>query len=507
METRLQVERRPHPRGDAGAKISLEESAKRAAEGRLDPRTRAWAIEKIVQAGNPRAVLDRAAAILDALRKERIYIEDPTDAEFIPSAACTLHGCHGLLFLGEDCDGLLVSFLAAIGSIGIFGAVVGHSYEPTGAITHVLAGVFDGETWHRCDPSTKQSFGVVSAPTRERWIGVPDGRVICDKAKGGCSISQLEHPMARMRPSGDFVGVGGPHPGSVGEPPVMIYTPSTPSERAALSNQVDIETRQVAASLQETKFFHAKLVALRDELEKPFTDIDVTKSGSFEANGEVSSDAIWSQQDEDQYLKTVAASSQLISYGHEVIAGTRQAGRRDDTSEIVILGTSDEPQIIVSQNAQNAVLLNFNGEGRVTLARPSDGQVGWVAVAVGGLVVLAGIVAYLFYHDANQKEMISIDNAMRKDLKDFYASRRKAGDSHEDALSAVNAVNDAAVRRAKAQTELTGNTGAGQIAGTLQTLMWAAFGLGAVYVAGYAAVSLMQAKSRQEITGIPILAR
>lgn len=212
----MKVERRSHPRGEKGTKISLEEASKRASEGRLDPRTRAWSIEKLLEAGYPASKKDQAAALLAALRRERAYVPDPTDAEFMPSAACQLAGCEGLTFLGEDCDGLLIAFLAAAGSIGIEGAVVGHSYEADGQLSHVLAAVYDGRTWHTCDPSTDEPFGQVARPTREKWLSVPGGMVMCD----GRTCNRNQAPDLVRRGDGDFVGVGTPKErrGYVAEP-------------------------------------------------------------------------------------------------------------------------------------------------------------------------------------------------------------------------------------------------------------------------------------------------
>lgn len=514
----MKIERRGHPRGEKGTRASIDEAAKRAAEGRLDPRTRAWAIEKIVQAGNPKPVVERAAAILNALRRERIYVEDPTDAEFIPSAACTLHGCHGLKFLGEDCDGLLVSFLAAIGSIGIWGAVIGHSYEPTGQISHVLAGVFDGQKWHRCDPSTKQPFGVVSNPTRERWVAVHDGRVLCDQASGKCMDDQVEHPMDKMRTIGEFVGVGRPAPtqeeiGMLGAPETdtTVMLPSTPYERAPIVQTLSREVDSLDQAITEMRLAHANLVALREELDKPLTDVDVTQSGQMSGPGleEVSGEGLWSQQDEARYQRTLAASSQLLLYGQDALSGHRQVGRRQDNGEIVVLGKPDEPRVVMSDDMQQAALFNFpwQPEGAVSFDSRPSGQVGWNPVTIGILIVVAGMVAVVGYHEYTQLEQRKLDSAATRDAANFYDQRRKAGDSHEDALSALNALSAAAARRAASQVESAKQSGLGQIGETLQTLMWAAFGLGVVYVGGYTLVSLMQSRRSQQITGIPILAR
>src|SRR5215469_1359669 len=93
-----------HPTGAAGAKASMLECAMRIRTGRLDPRVRAWAIRSLKDAGNPQSTVGMAQALLDSLRKDAIYVNDPTSAEFIQAAHETL--ClddKGLCFRGGDC--------------------------------------------------------------------------------------------------------------------------------------------------------------------------------------------------------------------------------------------------------------------------------------------------------------------------------------------------------------------------------------------------------------------
>lgn len=95
---------RQHPTGAAGAQASMLECAMRIRTGRLDPRVRAWAIKALKAAGDPQPTVAIAQALLDALRKDAIYVNDPTSAEFIQAAHETL--ClddKGLCFRGGDC--------------------------------------------------------------------------------------------------------------------------------------------------------------------------------------------------------------------------------------------------------------------------------------------------------------------------------------------------------------------------------------------------------------------
>ena len=126
-----------HPRGSVGAKRSLDKVVEFIARDRLDPRTRAWAIDKLAKGGNPQNDYDRARVIYNAL-KRKIYVPDPFDAEFMQSAVCTLDNCEGVAFHGGDCDDLSISYGSAIESVGIRAAVIGHSYREDKEITHVL---------------------------------------------------------------------------------------------------------------------------------------------------------------------------------------------------------------------------------------------------------------------------------------------------------------------------------------------------------------------------------
>lgn len=99
----VKVERKPYPRGDKGAKMSIEQVAKLASEGRNDPGMRAWALRKLKRARdagkNIDDILERAQIILDGVRADFIYVEDPPDTELIVHVKHLLSG----LIPGGDC--------------------------------------------------------------------------------------------------------------------------------------------------------------------------------------------------------------------------------------------------------------------------------------------------------------------------------------------------------------------------------------------------------------------
>jgi hypothetical protein len=486
----VQVQVRPHPRGEEGTRISIEQAAKRAAAGRIDPRVRAWSIEKIVQAGNPPAVFDRAKVLLDALRRERIYIEDPTDSDFMPSAACTLAGCEGLIFLGEDCDGLVIAWLAACGSIGIFGAVVGHSYHKTGQLSHVLGAVWDGSRWYLGDPSTKQVFGTVSKPTRERWVSVHDGRLLCDK-NNGCDPTKVEDPMAKMRPASEFVGVTGKPSdgkGMTGAPPAAEVTliVGTPSEQATMRNEIAAGNQKLNLAMKEVLLEHEKLMVMREYLNLPGVDMDLVQSGY---SSDVSPDEIWTQTDEDKFAQTYSAASWISQYGSEAISGVRPVARRSDTAEIVILGKPNETFVtaeggtIVSGKLDDPNALQQTGTlGAVPVI--------WFVVAGVVVIVVAAVTTYALGHEAFGSYNQTLQTLQLQEMTKLYNYRRSVGDTAEQAASAVNVVTDSVAKTAKNNIEAEKASPMSKFMQTVETVAWTGLGIGIIVAGGYAMIQL-----------------
>jgi len=415
----MDIIRRPHPRGEPGTRISLSEVAKRAAEGRLDPRVRAWAIEKLVQGGNPRAPKDKAAILLDALRRERIYVPDPVDAEFIPSAACTLEGCEGLKFLGEDCDGLLVSYLAACGAIGIEGAVVGHGYSEDGQLSHVLAAVFDGGVWTLCDPSTAQPFGQVDRPVRERWIAVPGGQVMCDNVNGKpCDLHTMGSGLTTMREHGDFVGVGRPSgligrssSGLIGRPSsglIGAYAGFDQVDQVRMAEDARNAANKLDAMVVEAVRVHEELRFLREDLENRSIVDQARDPGP----------GVWTQADEDYFRTLISASRLAVEYGHEGASGLRPIAW-DTELNTVVIGGEQSRDVRLGIDNQGTVYVVQPGQIPSAMSPPA-GLVGaplagiWaVAVMVVALSGLGGMYFWCDKEKAAQKVILQTDEVVR----------------------------------------------------------------------------------------------
>jgi len=225
----MNVEVKRQPLGEAAARQSLREVAIRATRGARSPKVRSWALRKIKDAGAPDSPLDRAAALLAAMRAEFFYSPDPHHVEFIPDAELMIDGT----FVGGDCDDLtttmLACTLAALSSVGMKCAVVGHSYDDDRSIGHVLGGLYYRGEWYYADPSVKEeraAFGKPpQRPTRERILilPVPEGgepQVICDAKACLRGPSPVAFP--QLDQEAFLIGVNAPGEGNVGPDPALL---------------------------------------------------------------------------------------------------------------------------------------------------------------------------------------------------------------------------------------------------------------------------------------------
>lgn len=215
------VEKRLHPFGEEGVRSSLEEVAKKAAQGYLDPRVRAWAIETLQRArqedgkkvDNPRA---RAEVLLAAVQK-KLWVPDAIGSEWI--AGSHLTACvdkDAPCFHGGDCDDLSVLLASSLASVGIYTMIVGQSYNSSKSIGHVLCAAHIDGKWLYADPSTDYPLGKCVTPfTRERWLSFPEIKVVCDASDCRSSHARMNPENAGFVKQGTFVGVDGPFAGRV----------------------------------------------------------------------------------------------------------------------------------------------------------------------------------------------------------------------------------------------------------------------------------------------------
>lgn len=213
----LNAQTREHPWGEQGIRSSLDEVAKRAAEGAIHPAVKTWSTEMLDLARergeDVHTPKDRARVLLQAVQK-KLWVPDPTGAEYIQAAH--LLACDPkkpkegqVCVRGGDCDDLAVLLGAAWSSVGIHTLIVGHSYNPKKQIEHVLCAAHLEGRWYHGDPSTKLPLGRCVLPTRERVLSIPNVKTICDDT--ACIGKKNFDPDALdFVDKGVFVGVSGP---------------------------------------------------------------------------------------------------------------------------------------------------------------------------------------------------------------------------------------------------------------------------------------------------------
>ncbi len=390
MEQKGQVKVRQeiHPRGAPGIHKSISEIIKEVEKGRLDPRTVAWARETIHRAGRPTDQMQQAGAILRRLRQEHGFIPDPVDSEYTVSSACMVEGCHGLKFLMGDCDDLLIPFLSAVEAIGIEAAVVNHGYDPKGAIMdHVLGAVYDRPDpnkvgrWVRCDPSTSQPIGTVSKPTRERMYLVPGGKLLCD-SMGFCRDSDLARVGAvreNLRPHGDYVGVGRPHPGAVGQSTVQVEPFMGEVSEAFYEMMLD-QLREAYTRLSDG---FERLKRQRDEME-----IVVTTLGEPLVQEPMEDHTNWTAEMEQQYQTLQYMVPLYLNYLSDAIAGHRRILWDDGLKTILVTGQPGEIAFVQEDGRLVTVDTSNVDVGKL---QDNPGQVGQVETIALGVVVIIGL--------------------------------------------------------------------------------------------------------------------
>lgn len=178
QESGIKVTSAPYPDGTPGIRRSLEVMAQKMREGRNDSDVKRWAIDKLRAAGidgrSHVPIKQQVQILLDALRAQTSYANDPVGTEHIPSAAATLCLRPGLCVRGDDCDGLTVALGSATLAMGWSSWIVKQNFGP-GQQEHVLLGVEDESgTRLRADPSTRLNVGESVPALSEEWINPMD---------------------------------------------------------------------------------------------------------------------------------------------------------------------------------------------------------------------------------------------------------------------------------------------------------------------------------------------
>lgn len=271
--------------GDVGARESIAKVAKIATLGRMDPVVRKQAIRFLVAAGNPKTIKGKVEAIREGVRRALIYVPDPVWGEFIASARELLSGED---YLGGDCDdhsvAILSAVLAAIESVGITAVAVGHSYNASRTLEHVLVAVWDPdeEKWWYADGTTSTPFGEwPMIPTWEYVITAPGLAVLCDAEL--CLRGEYAARPEVLTMDGDYVGAAGlPRPEALG-----LGAVATPPDVAPYLAKVRAELADAWDSVLDA---YGTMASVYGILGKPLLDpnappVDLAKIGNVTSWG------------------------------------------------------------------------------------------------------------------------------------------------------------------------------------------------------------------------------
>lgn len=481
------LEHRAHPGGSKGSAISLAEVAKRAWKGRNDPRVIAWARRAIhdAGAGGPGRTLEKASAILAALRKETSYVNDPTNTEFMAGAPLVL--ClddKGLCFRGGDCDELTLTYVAAAMSAGLTTRVVGQAFDGETAASHVLAAVQDPETkrWHRVDPSTDKPVGEYIPASREWWI------------------DPMQEAGAPVGVAGDFVGIGDPQPGRVGA--------LTPEQRqtavATVTAQVELATTTVQRSLTALSNALVQLGRTR-ELLRPATPFDPEPATPITSLADFPTDGTWTQSMAAICAQIWRLASMLVAAGQQALNGARTTYVDAQKGAIVIGALAEDTwHLRPIAETTNTILGIFSPVGAVLggivardgkalskteveqeIARTTPQGVGAIDMNLAAVVTLAAGFAGLsvYYVISKLCDMASTytREATYREIAQCVASGKCTAEQGKEVLDAIQKDREAEIRARQEEAKNDPFTAAGS------TIMWLA--LGGATIAGAIALA------------------
>jgi len=427
-------------RGPAGAWTSLQQTAMKAAQGRLIPSVRSWAINRIRDAGSPRDKLSQAQALYYALVREKLYVADPVDAEFIAGADCLLDQCGGLSLNGGDCDDLTVAMVAAFESVGLRACVVSHQYA-TEALEHVLSAVHDGARWYYADPSSGAPFGTARVPTREVWVAVPSLSVVCDKM-GPCSPETISPLVEAGRPAGDFLGIGGVGASNNEATGATMSELQPVTGRALADLQRDFLVAYRALELERAAMVgeYKRMRAVREMTGKPPIDANV-----YAGPGQ----AVWGTEQEDKLRGLDQTAVVAIAYSRQGAVGQRRIERDVATGITGVVALDTEP-VIYKESDGSVVLANVSATQQPQVTPAGFFSMGWPVVALVVGCTVAGVVATVALVSA-AKDYIARVRA--KDLQEHQTSLLQRGLSPEQVATMMRSLGETAERQAFAEAE------------------------------------------------------
>lgn len=473
------VTRRPHPSGAAGIRASLDEVAKRVREGFDHPDVRAWAGQKLWEAGDPKGNMNRAKALFTAMKAQNIYVNDPQNVEYMAGAHIVLgDGKTPPKMRGIDCDEWVIGYLSACESIGIRTAICGAAYDEGRNITHVLGMVTDDHgNWHYADLSTDFPFGEAKKATYEDVIDVQTGKHIC--ASDACSIP-LTGKQAPDLPPGRFVGVDG-LPGMLGDEISQVPTTADYDSLRALS---------------------ARLGASWDRFVDVYTDMqEVSAILGAPAPGDAAN-KVWTPDVEQtardaQSMVAILrmALDQAVGGGRQVALVKIETGPMAGVVDTGIQRLPTDPYYVaLDQNMRPRVFQTSDNA-----AVSSSGQIAGWPVVVGLVLVGSAIVAYVVDTViGNQTKQAQIAADAQKNERQYDLI--KGGSATPEQLAALAAA-DAKVKEMEAKTTPAPigtqiATAAQGTADSVSSIVTTVVGGAAVLAVGYVAFQMYQKRGK-----------
>jgi len=509
----VRVDSGRYPAGAKGPKFSLDEVARRIRDGRNDVFVKSWAGKVLLAAGKPSTNVGKAQAILDAVRKQTVYVQDPVGTEMIVASRYTLCLDGKLCMPAGDCDDLTVATGSAIMSMGVPVQVVGQSFKGfTEHPTHVLLAIDTPDGWKRVDPSSPTMAVGEAFPATREWTVDPlkksEAEEVSDTAKGL---------------NGDYVGIGArpdvfglgnlPYPNLVGVGDGIVSGATYDAITAQLQTIVmvlEAAVNRLGAALVQVQQTRAQLQPETAYDPEPYA---IDSIADFPTNG------IWTQS--MQYVATQlwTVGSTLVQAGHDALDGARQVLVDQNTNEAYVAAAAADPWSLHSivERAEDAIYAFFNPAGtiisgfsakdgkalsaaQVQAEASSTGSTGVQGVGVGSPIIwvgaivavtaIAGFTAYFVMSKYCDSATAAAREATNKAIVDCINSGRCSQQQGQALLSAVSQ-NRIAELKAQKDTEES-NPFSSALGSVEKTVLWVVVG-GLAFASVYTFFPLLKA--------------
>lgn len=308
------VTRAPYPSGAASGRRSIEEVARLAKKGRDHKVVLAFTAHTLRAAGKPTTPLGRARALHEAIQKKLVYFPDPDGQERMVEAQVTLSD----FMPGDDCDSHVIAFLACCMACGIRCVSVGHGYDRTYAIWHVLGAIWDNGRWYYADETPYNGiylpFGQV--PVKPTWEYVIDTNtlgILCDA--NACLAAHGNVKPGLITDPSHFLGVAGPPPMADPNAPATV-TPV--AVNAAWSAHLSAINASLAADRDRALLAYRRLRQVAADQNLSFPDPPVTETPTSTKR------VGWSQSDDQAVAQAMMGVDVFTRAMADAAVGTRR---------------------------------------------------------------------------------------------------------------------------------------------------------------------------------------